>query len=500
MKRRVALVFFLAASVFIAGCAQGPNNVKTTPFCGGLDGVEVKFVEGSPPLEVFDGNQFPFDVSLRLLNKGEQDIEVSQSKVELSGISNVDFGGPVYVKVVSERIPGKSKDQEGNCREANPVIVSFGSSGEEPFRYRQVLPGNTQFPLRVDVCYSYRTRASAQFCVQRELPRFGQEPTCKVDEVKAVSNSGSPLHVENFRQSPGGQSKIAFSFDLVHKGTGAIHSGDLCDSRFQNRNRVRVRVTSNVGRITCTSLGGGNEGDVTLTENKKFVSCFMDASGVSGREFETPLSIELFFNYKQHEDTTILVKSAGVASGTPSPSPVPTPTPTPTPSVMCPGGVGACGGSSRESLSSCSGQWLYPGNTQYNEWCRVTAGESRSYCYTCSVGTGSACPGGVDGCGGGSREFLPACSGSWNYQYNSQYDIWCRANAGESRPYCYTCSTGAGIGGTVCPGGTNACGNDNYGLLGTTCSIGWTYPNNPTWNNWCLTNAGGSRAYCYRCG
>ncbi len=307
--KRVHLVFAILALIIIAGCSgQTPTPAKDT-FCGGIDGIEMQFIEGSPPSEVFDNNQFPFDVSLRLLNKGEHTVNINDARIELSGISSAEFGGPSYTKVVSERIIGKHKDQNGNCVDGDPVLVTFGGPGEQPFKHKFSLPGNTPYPLRADLCYKYSTNSTVQFCVQKELPRFGQEPTCKVSEEKKVSNSGSPIHLENFKQNPGGERKIAFAFDIVHKGTGAIHSGELCDTSFQNRNKVHVKVTSRVGSISCSSLNGGNEGDVMVIENKRVINCIMDTSAAGNeREFETPVNIELSFNYKQHVNADILVK------------------------------------------------------------------------------------------------------------------------------------------------------------------------------------------------
>jgi len=311
IHKKVWLVFFVVAVVILAGCGPKNPSSSTTPFCGGFDGIEMNFMEGSPPTEVFDNGQFPFDVTLRLLNKGEHAVGASEARIELSGINSVDFGGPAYTKVVNENIVGTRKDQDGKCVNGDPILVSFGGAGEEQFKYKNSLPGNTQFLLRADICYRYNSNSTVQFCVQKELPRFGQEPTCKVDELKTVSNSGSPLHIENFKQNPAGEGKIGFSFDIVHKGTGSVHYGTLCDSSFQARNKVRVKVDSRIGRVSCSPLGGGSEGVIMITENKRPVSCVMDVSGASGREFETPVNIEMDFNYKQHEDINILVKHLG---------------------------------------------------------------------------------------------------------------------------------------------------------------------------------------------
>ncbi len=310
MKSKQVLPFLVVlAAVVLAGCTTTKPGTGGNPFCGGIDGIEMKFVEGGPPAEVFDNNQFPFEVTLRLLNKGEFTVQPSDTKIELSGISQSDFGGPSYSKIVAEAVPSRQKDQDGKCTEGSPIHVSFGVSPDEPFKYKHSLPGNTPFTLRADICYRYKTSATTQFCVDKLLPRFDREPTCKIDEAKTVSNSGSPVQVANFKQDPGGENKLTFSFDVVHKGTGAVHAGALCDTAFQNKNKVHVKVSASVGAITCSTLGGTNEGDVVLTENKRPVTCSMNTASVSGqREFQTPISIELSYNYKQHEDTAILVK------------------------------------------------------------------------------------------------------------------------------------------------------------------------------------------------
>ncbi len=319
LSKKVFLALFVLSVVFLAGCTGGGNTSGTkTPFCGGFDAVDMKFVEGYPPSEVFDNRQYPFDVTLRLFNKGEYDIPSGQAKIELSGISNIDFGGPSYSKIINEPIVGTRKDQNGNCVSGTPSLITFGDP-EERFNYKHILPGNTEFTVRADLCFKYATQSSVQFCVQKDLevPRFGQEPPCKVNDVKPVSSSGAPVQVENFKQNLGGDKKLTFSFDVVHKGVGLVHSGQLCDSSFQALNKVHVKVSSSVGVISCSGLSGRNEGYVLLIDenkqNKRPVNCIMDISslGVNDKIFETPVNIELEYNYKQHDDVNVLVKHLG---------------------------------------------------------------------------------------------------------------------------------------------------------------------------------------------
>ncbi|MBI3033611.1 hypothetical protein HYY72_00430 [Candidatus Woesearchaeota archaeon] len=301
--------FIVLGAIILAGCA--PKTPTQTTFCAGTDGIEMNFVEGSPPSEVFDNNNYKFPVELNLVNKGEYTVQPNEAKIELSGISSIDFGGPSYSKFNREQVSGKHKEDTGICSSGGSTIVTFGESGEEQFAYKNAVPGPLQFKVRADLCYKYKTNAVVQFCVQKELPRFGQEPICKVNEAKQASNSGSPIQIENFNQKPG-ERKIQFFFDVVHKGKGSIHTGDLCnpDADTFNKNKVRVKVRTQAGPITCSTLGGA-EGIVTMVDNKRTVNCVLDTTAITDKTSETPMFIDLEFNYKIHQDAPITVKHLG---------------------------------------------------------------------------------------------------------------------------------------------------------------------------------------------
>ncbi len=77
-KRHFMLMAFgMIFLFFIAGCDRGrdtPGGAPTTPFLGGSQGLEIGFIDGSPPDEVTD-DDFDFQVIVGLKNLGESEKE-----------------------------------------------------------------------------------------------------------------------------------------------------------------------------------------------------------------------------------------------------------------------------------------------------------------------------------------------------------------------------------------------------------------------------------------
>lgn len=88
-----------------------------------------------------------------------------------------------------------------------------------------------------------------------------------------------------------------------------------------------------------------------------------------------------------------------------------------------------------------------------------------------------------------------AGTGYVNRNYSGSTCGHCGPTPTPTRPIISSTPTPAAA---ACPGGTSACGNSNYGNLGY-CAKNWIYMGDAVKDSWCSTNAGGSKAYCYRC-
>lgn len=312
MKRlsfRNLILYSVIFSLMLAGCTSDNKNTvtKSNTFIGGSEGVTIAFLENAPPAEVFDNNTYPFDVSVKLENKGEYDVPKDKVKVSLSGIDRNEFNNPPVLLNSDEDLEKSRIDPNGKVVQGTVTYVNFPN-----LIYKRNLPGNTPFIIRADLCYQYGTVAQARMCIRNDLTSI-EEGVCDPSGQKSVVSSGAPVQVSNFEQSPAGKKKITFSFDIEHRNTGLVsRKGNDCSDTLDQKNRVLVTVDTGdlTSKLSCSGLEGGNSktsGYVNLYNGKRNVRCTQDLESSSG-DFEKIVDIQLNYDYKDHVSTNVLVK------------------------------------------------------------------------------------------------------------------------------------------------------------------------------------------------
>lgn len=314
-KRDVILIVLgVVLLIFIAGCDGGEavGGAPTTPFLGGTQGLDIKFLGGSPPDEVSDGGTFPFQAIVSLKNLGEYDLKQNQVNVDLIGILASDFGvSDRDLRNIPDDDPApRQRDSEGNIIEPVETFVEFPSKGE--FNFKSSIAGNTPFTFRAEVCYRYQTKAVSEICVLENMIDVADDAICNPSETKTVFSSGSPLQVNSFRQNVAGRDKIQFSFDIVQSGSGEIFIYDRTSadcpkdpaSRRRAENKVMVNVNTGLPNLKCVGLSSGY---VTLINGRRTITCTQDLSG-SRSDYKKNVDITLDFNYLDSIDTGVLVK------------------------------------------------------------------------------------------------------------------------------------------------------------------------------------------------
>lgn len=309
MRRFVVVLMLL---LLVIACKPGAKKSVSleSPFVGGTQGLVPSFQEFRK--EVFDGGNDPFDIVVKLENKGEALVPASNVQVKISGINPAEFSKSEESLLLNspEDVIEMRKDPQGGVLPGPQVFVEFtGVNHNSP-----IAGASAQFTIRADICYLYRTKAVSKLCVRENLltPRAGG--ICELNENKPVYNGGAPVQIADFKENTRAKDKIGFTFEVRNSGGGSVFErNSKCDlSQRKNENKVYVIVNTGLPGLQCTGLestSNGAEGFVTLYGGTKIVSCSQPVSTRS--DFEQLVSAEVIYDYAQSIQDTLIVKSSG---------------------------------------------------------------------------------------------------------------------------------------------------------------------------------------------
>ena len=247
--RKIYLIL-LVLILFIIGCSGGSQSSANvgpdrTPFRGGDIGLSMEFLDGSPPDEIFDNKNYPFGIVVQLENLGEDEVEVGDGFIRVTGINPVDFGlsGQSDLERPIPAMEGVKKNFDGTIVDGDQDNVEFPG-----LNYQLDLPGNILQPrIRAEACYNYKTRTATLICIKPDLlAKTETKEVCDIAEDKEAQNSGGPLQITEFTQQAISSDKIQVSFVVSHVGAPNdrfFKLGTDCDDRVTNVDKEKVLVT-----------------------------------------------------------------------------------------------------------------------------------------------------------------------------------------------------------------------------------------------------------------
>ncbi|MEA2036022.1 MAG: hypothetical protein U9O94_00830 [Nanoarchaeota archaeon] len=302
------IMALLVISLFVlVGCTKDQVSTSMSKaFIGGTDAVEFDFVEGSPPAEVYDGGSYPFEVALNVENKGEYDVAKENITIELAGFYPADFSltQESIIKNPEEDLERSQIEAEGNIIPGTVTYVTFPR-----FNFTSSLSANNEYKIRANVCYVYGTKAQADICILDDLTK-SNDKVCKVTEQKTVHSSSGPIQIEGLEESIAGTDRVTFSFEVVHRGSGAISQKETdCSDETIGRNKVWVEVNNNLTGLECSGLSDGTAttGFTTLYSGKRMIRCTQPTDNLQG-DFEKKVKISAVYDYKEHKQVDLVVK------------------------------------------------------------------------------------------------------------------------------------------------------------------------------------------------
>lgn len=303
VPRIVLLVFILAAALLLTSCrgrvAAGDEPRDTAARLRlvqtGTQGVEIFLLNNFPPPYVYDQNELITLVEVR--NRGNHDLQPQDCFVQITGFDPNIIGGGFEQP--------RSCAENSNVLEGKNVYNTEGGVNQLEFRSSSiVLPQNVyEYSPQLNFlsCYNYRTKANPAVCVD---PLFFQvaaeQKTCLPKDVGMAGGQGAPVGVSHVGVEMVGR-KAVFEITVRNFGTGRvlapfsdIRSCGQSSLEYTDLDKVAYTVQMSGGNlIDCKPL----DGLVRLNNNVGKVICQFDVPGAT--PFETPLQIELDYNYIQ---------------------------------------------------------------------------------------------------------------------------------------------------------------------------------------------------------
>lgn len=317
MRRELIFIIFVAILLVVSGCDSKGKKKKTVSvgFIGGQEGITSTLeIFSSEPNAILDNNVEPFQIIVNLENEGEHTVNTGEVMTTLTGIDLNAFQ-IAEKKGVSKNLDQLDKKSFENGKElptAKTQIIY-----EANYKYDEPTSKNQQ--LGVNVCYKYRTLSTSDACLKKSVNKPSSEGECKVGEQKIVGNSGAPVGVTLLNEKVSQTNLVSFVLEISNLGKGEVYTPDflsqgLCipetsNTIFKNKLKVKLEFADGNPLIKCPKLNNGNEGLITMVQNKALLTCTADTSSLQDSAFTKSLKTTLDYVYMDEVSTQITIKS-----------------------------------------------------------------------------------------------------------------------------------------------------------------------------------------------
>ena len=294
------LLFVLLVTLLIAGCTSGSSSGtsggSSSQFKGGSDFLTLELEADAPPSIVYDSALSPFDIIVKLENKGEWDIPQNSLRVVLEGFSSDNWGNVQSNLVITEEMEGYDVVYD--------IDGGFDYASFENIEYKEKLVQNTyEHNFIVKSCFPYGSKVTFTACVDKDAKRSSKEDNLKLCEGfsnRDYSVSSGPIGVTKVEQQVV-NGKLRLIFSLVNNQFSNpevdVFLPDTLDpvckkkegKSIQTENSVMVTLDDpTIGTFECN---GGKRVVFTSAEATR-VTCEADISDLPTQELPLALNVE----------------------------------------------------------------------------------------------------------------------------------------------------------------------------------------------------------------
>lgn len=303
---KILLSLILIVTIFIAGCAEGSTNNRNgsgtgqmEQFRGGGSFVDFTLEPGSPPSTILDSGIDTFDISLKIENRGEWDIEPNSLRVLLENFDEARWGDNTQKSfIIANQMVGYDSlfDIEGDFEYVTFTNLQYVSElSQNSFTHNYL----------IRACHPYGTKVAFTACIDNQARRSqdqNQVRLCEGFSNREFSVSSGPIGISEIRQQvDNGRLRLIFtvrndistSTDINLFSPGSLD--DICQvsegiTENQVRNSVQLTLTDDiVGEFSCSGDGRVSFSGGAL---ERTIICESDISTLSVQEVPMLLNIE----------------------------------------------------------------------------------------------------------------------------------------------------------------------------------------------------------------
>jgi hypothetical protein len=324
---QISFFILLVSIAFFLSSCDGNSAPPEINYFQGIKGVEISFLDNSPPKEAYEDSTFP--VNLRVENRGAFDIieeyygilslSFDPFYVELFDVSsggNIEAGKSSLI-LKGVQLYGKSKYHPSG----RETFLSFPNFKAKPITGQREQP-TTQ--ISATLCYPYTTTLSQMICVDMNL--YGEnlrKQSCYQQDL-ALSDQGAPVAITQVEveNQPAGRDLIrpVFTIHVQNKGSGVVltpydNPADMervCsfkDLYREDFNTIRVEaVLSHSTELVCSP------NPIKLFDNQGVTRCQVsDENLILGyQNYQTPLTVTLSYVYLTSLSSKIDIKRLNI--------------------------------------------------------------------------------------------------------------------------------------------------------------------------------------------
>ncbi|MBI2151428.1 hypothetical protein HYU21_01735 [Candidatus Woesearchaeota archaeon] len=217
---------FLVPLLFLTSCGNGnQDNLANYNFKQGFGGLDISFLENSPPSEVYPNSEFK--IIAKLENKGAYDLKEGQIALVGNIKEYLDTNLPEQ-SFFGEEEPGILKGRSLNYPAGETAFIEFLAFTNDLYLNAQEMP-LTYF---IKASYQSEFEFADTICLNPNLYAV-YDSGCQVESEKSYSGQGAPVAINELQEimSPGSASQVEFRIKVGNRGNGRAKWLELLDAK-----------------------------------------------------------------------------------------------------------------------------------------------------------------------------------------------------------------------------------------------------------------------------